>query len=136
MTVQAPKKLHADMGHDYQKYHLALRRRGLETSMLGAAVNSSQRLGRHRWVVERTFAWLNRFRRLRVRYKRREDIYLAFTKPAGAPYYLSGRQTILLGALSGFDAAKPVGPYNGIIINRIFHRISITVFCIRNNFKC
>jgi transposase len=25
-------------------------------------------LGRWRWVVERTFAWLNQFRRLRVRY--------------------------------------------------------------------
>ena len=23
----------------------------------------------HRWVVERTFAWLNQFRRLRVRYE-------------------------------------------------------------------
>jgi hypothetical protein len=27
-------------------------------------------LGRWRWVVERTFAWLNQFRRLRVRYRR------------------------------------------------------------------
>jgi transposase len=28
-------------------------------------------LGRWRWVVERTFAWLNQFRRLRVRYEKR-----------------------------------------------------------------
>ena len=42
-------------------------------------MDSSERLGRHRWVVERTFAWLNRFRRLRVRYERRADIHLAFT---------------------------------------------------------
>jgi transposase len=35
-------------------------------------------LGRWRWVVERTFAWLNQFRRLRVRYERRADIHLAF----------------------------------------------------------
>ncbi len=27
----------------------------------------SERLGRHRWVVERTLSWLNRFRRLKVR---------------------------------------------------------------------
>jgi transposase len=35
-------------------------------------------LGRHRWVVERTFAWLNRFRRLMIRYERFADLYLAF----------------------------------------------------------
>jgi transposase len=35
-------------------------------------------LGRHRWVVERTFAWLNQFRRLRVRYERRADLHHAF----------------------------------------------------------
>ena len=32
-----------------------------------------------RWVVERTFAWLSKFRRLAVRYERRADIHLAFT---------------------------------------------------------
>ena len=31
-----------------------------------------------RWVVERTFAWLNQFRRLRVRYEKRADIHEAF----------------------------------------------------------
>ena len=35
-------------------------------------------LGRWRWVVERTFAWLNQFRRLRVRYDKRGDIHEAF----------------------------------------------------------
>jgi transposase len=35
-------------------------------------------LGRWRWVVERTFAWLNQFRRLRVRYNKRADIHEAF----------------------------------------------------------
>ena len=34
-------------------------------------------LGRWRWVVERTFAWLNQFRRLRVRYEKRADIHEA-----------------------------------------------------------
>lgn len=34
----------------------------------------SQRLGRHRWVIERTLAWFGRFRRLTVRYERRLDI--------------------------------------------------------------
>ena len=31
-----------------------------------------------RWVVERTFAWLNQFRRLRVRYEKRADLHEAF----------------------------------------------------------
>ena len=30
------------------------------------------------WVVERTLAWLNRYRRLTVRYERRADIHDAF----------------------------------------------------------
>ena len=29
-------------------------------------------------MVERTFAWLNQFRRLRVRYEKRADIHEAF----------------------------------------------------------
>jgi transposase len=29
-------------------------------------------------VVERTLSWLNRFRRLKIRYERRADIHLAF----------------------------------------------------------
>ena len=35
---------------------------------LCAAPSTGSGLGRWRWVVERTFAWLNQFRRLRVRY--------------------------------------------------------------------
>lgn len=31
-----------------------------------------------RWVVERTLAWLGRFRRLAIRYERRADVHLAF----------------------------------------------------------
>ena len=34
--------------------------------------------GLRRWVVERTFAWLNQDRRLRVRYDKRADIHEAF----------------------------------------------------------
>jgi transposase len=43
------------------------------------AFESSQHLGRHRWIVERTLAWLARFRRLTIRYERRVDLHLAFT---------------------------------------------------------
>jgi transposase len=41
-------------------------------------------LGRYRWVVERTLAWLHQFRRLRIRYERRSDIHEAFMSLACA----------------------------------------------------
>jgi transposase len=36
------------------------------------------RLGRQRWVVERTFAHLHNPRRLRIRYERNDQLHLAF----------------------------------------------------------
>jgi len=73
-----PAKLHADKGYDYAACRRALRKRGIVPRIARRGVESSERLGRHRWVVERTLAWLNRFRRLKVRYEKRDDIHLAF----------------------------------------------------------
>lgn len=42
-------------------------------------IESSNRLGRHGWVVEQTFAWLNRERWLTFRYECRIDIHQPFT---------------------------------------------------------
>ncbi|TNC72800.1 transposase [Rubellimicrobium roseum] len=41
-------------------------------------VDSSEKLGRHLWVIKRTLAWLNRFRRLAICYERFADIHQAF----------------------------------------------------------
>lgn len=41
-------------------------------------IESSERLERLRWVVERTLAWFARFRRIVVRYERRANIFTAF----------------------------------------------------------
>ncbi len=49
-----------------------------------ARVESSERLGRHRWVAERTLAWFSRQRRLAIRYERRADILEAFHHLAAA----------------------------------------------------
>lgn len=73
-----PEKLHADKGYDYPRCRRHLRRRGIKARIARRGVESRARLGRHRWVVERTLAWLNRFRRLAVRYERRADIHQAF----------------------------------------------------------
>jgi len=35
-------------------------------------------LGKQRWVVERSFAWLHNFPRLRTRYERLPELHLAF----------------------------------------------------------
>jgi transposase len=41
-------------------------------------IESSTRLGRHRWKAERSIAWLAGCRRLRVRYDRDSERFLAF----------------------------------------------------------
>lgn len=75
-----PTKLHADKGYDDKKCRAACRRRRITHRIARKGVERPDRLGRHRWVVERTLAWLNRFRRLTVRYERRADIHGAFLK--------------------------------------------------------
>jgi hypothetical protein len=50
-------------------------RRGVETST---------RLGRHHWVVERSFAWLTGYRRLTLRYERCARLFTAFLTLAAA----------------------------------------------------
>jgi IS5 family transposase len=73
-----PEKLHADKGYDFRRCREALRKRGIKNRIARRGVDSGGRLGRHRWVVERTLSWLNRYRRLKVRYERRADVHQAF----------------------------------------------------------
>lgn len=75
---QRPAKLHADKGYAYPRCRKALTRRHIKVRIARKGVASSDRLGRHRWVVERTLAWLHRYRRLRVRDERRADLHQAF----------------------------------------------------------
>jgi transposase len=73
-----PAKLHADKAYDYPVSRRTCRRRHIKARIARRGIDSSEKLGRHRWVVERTLAWLNRFRRLTIRYERRADIHQAF----------------------------------------------------------
>jgi transposase len=73
-----PVKLHADKAYDSARCRRALRSRRIIPRIARRGIESSERLGRYRWVVERTLSWLNRFRRLKVRYERRADIHEAF----------------------------------------------------------
>jgi transposase len=45
-------------------------------------IEPSTRLGRHRWVIERTVSWLAGCRRLHRRYERKAEHFLAFIGPA------------------------------------------------------
>jgi IS5 family transposase len=73
-----PAKLHLDKGYDYPRCRRALRRRGITPRIARRGVEPSDRLGRHRYVVERSLAWLVGYQRLQIRYERHADILLAF----------------------------------------------------------
>jgi transposase len=69
-----PAKLHGDKAYDAAGLRRALRARGITPRLARRGIESGERLGRHRWVVERTQAWLLGYRRLGVRYERRADL--------------------------------------------------------------
>jgi transposase len=69
-----PAKLHADKASDSAEMRRELRARGITPRIARRGIDSSDRLGRQRWVVERSFAWLLGCRHLGVRYDRRADL--------------------------------------------------------------
>jgi transposase len=73
-----PGKLHADRAYASRAHRVWLRWRGIAARIGRYGVESRERLGHWRWVVERALGWLHRFRRLRIRYERRADIHQAF----------------------------------------------------------
>ncbi|MGX5391703.1 transposase [Streptomyces sp. C3-3] len=46
--------------------------------MARPGIESGERLGRHRWKIERSISWLFGYRRLTVRYERKGSHFLAF----------------------------------------------------------
>ncbi len=67
-------KLHADKAYDSSDLRCALRARSIAPRIARRGIDSSERLGRHRWVVERSLSWLLGCRRLGVRYERRAGL--------------------------------------------------------------
>jgi transposase len=67
-----PDKLHADKGYDYPRCRRYLQKRGIKVRIARRGIEDKSRLGRVRWVVERTISWLLRFKRLGLRYDRTE----------------------------------------------------------------
>uniref|UniRef100_UPI00167C3EDE IS5 family transposase n=1 Tax=Streptomyces violascens TaxID=67381 RepID=UPI00167C3EDE len=72
-----PALLFADRGYDHDKYREKVRMLGVRPVIARRGVPHGSGLGVYRWVVERTIAWFHGFRRLRIRWERRDDIHEA-----------------------------------------------------------
>jgi transposase len=73
-----PDKCHADKADDNRRCRAYLTRRRIKVRIARRGVESSARLGRHRWKAERSIAWLAGCRRLRIRYDRDSERFFAF----------------------------------------------------------
>jgi len=72
-----PDSLGGDKAYDSEDFRNDLRDKGIDPHIEKRRQENGN-LGKNRWVIERTFSWLNRYRRLRIRYERRDDIHQAF----------------------------------------------------------
>ena len=81
-TRDKPQGLCLDKGYDYDevreladefRFTAHIRRRGEEAQDIKTIIGFKAR----RWVVERTHSWMNRFRRILIRWEKRPDTYLA-----------------------------------------------------------
>lgn len=82
-TSDHPQGLCLDAGYDYDMirellvefgFTAHIRSRGEEIQAIAQEAGYRAR----RWVVERTHSWMNRFRRILVRWEKKPDNYLAF----------------------------------------------------------
>jgi putative transposase len=80
-TPRQPQGLCLDKGYDYDEvralarefwYTAHIRARGEEAQELKRGVGFKAR----RWVVERTHSWMNRFRRILIRWEKKLENYL------------------------------------------------------------
>ena len=81
-TPEEPQGLCLDKGYDYEEvralveefgYTAHIRPRGEEAAAIKREVGYKAR----RWVVERAHSWLNRFRRILIRWEKKPENYLA-----------------------------------------------------------
>ncbi len=73
-----PGRLRADKAYCSAEHLAWLRGRHIVPRIARPGIESRERLGRHRWKIERSIAWLFGYRRLTVRYERNGSHFLAF----------------------------------------------------------
>lgn len=85
--IKKPKILVADKGYQSQAFRAFLRKKGIlcripkkknQKSSRGRSITDFQAAYRQRFKVERSFAWMDNFRRLVVRYDRMDSMYRGF----------------------------------------------------------
>ena len=81
-TEAEPLHLCLDRGYDYPEVHDLVADWGYTAHIARRGVDPQARpripgYRARRWVVERTHAWLNRFRRLLIRWEKKQANYLA-----------------------------------------------------------
>jgi len=82
-SKKRPQGMCLDKGYDYAEVRDTLKEFGF-TAHIRARGEEAQAMKRHagvkarRWVVERTHSWMNRFRRVFIRWDKSPDNYLAF----------------------------------------------------------
>lgn len=79
-----PGKLHADKAYDQVDLRAWVRDQGIAVRIARKGIESSEKLGKHRWVIERSIAWLFGYRRLGIRYERKANHFCAFLTLAAA----------------------------------------------------
>jgi IS5 family transposase len=78
LVADLPDVLQGDRGYDSQPHRDRLAARGIVAIFGRRRTSHGRGLGVFRWVVERTLAWLHRFRRPAVRYERHDRVHHAF----------------------------------------------------------
>ncbi len=75
---QRPLSVQGDRGYDSKPHRQWLRTLRIQPSLAQRYTAHGSGLGKTRWVIERTIAWLHHFRRLRIRWERSDEIHYAF----------------------------------------------------------
>ncbi|MFD4434079.1 transposase, partial [Nocardia sp. NPDC058497] len=76
--------LYADKAYDIADLRRWDADRGITVRIARKGVERNDRLGRHRWVIERTISWLTGYHRLNLRYDHKGDHFCAFLTLAAA----------------------------------------------------
>ena len=82
-TEERPQGMCMDKGYDYDEVYATLQEFGLTAHIRpggeeAKAIKRQAGFKARRWVVERAHSWMNRFRRLLIRWDNKPENYLAF----------------------------------------------------------
>ncbi|REG50713.1 DDE family transposase [Paraburkholderia sp. BL6669N2] len=82
--LHKPQIVQGDRGYSSEPHRRRLRERGITPVLAKIGSPHGSGLGKTRWLVERSIAWLHSFRRLKIRYERYAHVHEAFLSLACA----------------------------------------------------